>query len=192
METSMSQITLVLEAICRGEKPASEELLPLVYDELRRLASAQMAGESAGQTLQATALVHEAWLRLVKEENRTWNNREHFFRAAAQAMRRILVERARQRLSLKRGAGAERVPLEDIDVAAATTDDRVLLVNQSLERLEKEDPEIARIVMLKFFAGLTTKEAAAVLKMPERTLERQWAYARACLFDLMQEEEAGQ
>jgi RNA polymerase sigma factor (TIGR02999 family) len=188
----MSQITLVLEAICRGEKPASEELLPLVYDELRRLASAQMAGESAGQTLQATALVHEAWLRLVKEENRTWNNREHFFRAAAQAMRRILVERARQRLSLKRGAGAERVPLEDIDVAAATTDDRVLLVNQSLERLEKEDPEIARIVMLKFFAGLTTKEAAAVLKMPERTLERQWAYARACLFDLMQEEEAGQ
>jgi RNA polymerase sigma factor (TIGR02999 family) len=185
----MSDITLVLDAINRGERQASEELLPLVYDELRRLASARMAGEAAGQTLQPTALVHEAWLRLVKEEGRTWGNREHFFRAAALAMRRILVDRARHKLSLKRGAGGERVPLEeDMDIAAATTDDRVLLVDQNLERLEKEDPESARIITLKYFAGLTNKEVAGILGVTERTVERQWVYAKSCLFKLMQEE----
>jgi RNA polymerase sigma factor (TIGR02999 family) len=185
----MSDITLVLDAINRGERQASEELLPLVYDELRRLASARMAGEAAGQTLQPTALVHEAWLRLVSEEGRTWRNREHFFRTAALAMRRILVDRARHKLSLKRGAGGERVPLEDVDIAAATTDDRVLLADQNLERLEKEDPESARIITLKFFGGLTNKEVAGILGVTERTVERQWVYAKACLFKLMQEEE---
>jgi RNA polymerase sigma factor (TIGR02999 family) len=165
-----------------------EDLLPLVYDELRRLASARMEGEAAGQTLQPTALVHEAWLRLVKEEGRTWRNREHFFRAAALAMRRILVDRARNKRSLKRGAGGERVSLEDLDLVAATTDDRVLLVDQNLARLEQEDPESARIITLKFFGGLTNKEVAGILGVTERSVERQWAYAKACLFKLMQEE----
>jgi RNA polymerase sigma factor (TIGR02999 family) len=184
----VSDVTLVLEAIGRGEARAPEELLPLVYEELRRLASAQMAGEAAGQTLQPTALVHEAWLRLVKEESRTWRNREHFFRAAALAMRRILVDRARHKLSLKAGGGGEKVPLEDVDLAAATTDDRVLLVDQTMDRLEKEDPESARVVSLKFFCGLTNKEVAEVLGVTERSVERQWAYAKASLFELMQEE----
>lgn len=184
----MSDITLLLEAIADGESQASEELLPLVYDELRQLAAARMAGEAAGHTLQPTALVHEAWLRLVKEEGRSWQNREHFFRAAAQAMRRILVDRARHKLSRKRGAGAEKVSLEDIDLAAATTDDRILLVDQSLERLEKEDPESARVITLKFFAGLTNKEVAAITKTSERSVERQWAYAKVCLFEMIQED----
>jgi RNA polymerase sigma factor (TIGR02999 family) len=184
----VSDVTLVLEAIGRGEARAPEELLPLVYEELRRLASAQMAGEAAGQTLQPTALVHEAWLRLVKEESRTWRNREHFFRAAALAMRRILVDRARHKLSLKAGGGGEKVPLEDVDLAAATTDDRVLLVDQTMDRLEKEDPESARVVSLKFFCGLTNNEVAEVLGVTERSVERQWAYAKASLFELMQEE----
>ena len=184
----MSELTLILDAVARGEQTASEELLPLVYDELRRLASAQMAGEAAGQTLQPTALVHEAWLRLVKEDGRTWRNRAHFFRAAALAMRRILVDRARHKLSLKRGAGGERVPLDDVDVAMPTTDDRVLLVDQNLERLEKEDPESARVIMLKFFGGLTNKEVAGILGVTERSVERQWAYAKAALFELMHEE----
>ncbi len=184
----MDSVTQILQAIARGESQTSEELLPLVYDELRRLASAQMAGEAAGQTLQPTALVHEAWLRLVKEEGRTWRNRAHFFRAAALAMRRILVDRARHKLSLKAGAGGERVPLEEVDIAAATTDERVLLVDQNLERLEKEDPESARIITLKFFGGLTNKEIANILGVTERSVERQWAYAKACLFELMREE----
>lgn len=183
----MSDITIVLQAICRGEKTASEELLPLVYDELRRLAAAHMAREAAGQTLQPTALVHEAWLRLVKEEGRTWNNRAHFFRAAAQAMRRILVDRARHKLSLKGGQGGEKVPLDDIDLVATTPDDRVLLVDQSLDRLEQEDPESARVITLKFFGGLTNQEVANLLGVTERSVERQWAFAKASLFRLMQE-----
>jgi RNA polymerase sigma factor (TIGR02999 family) len=184
----MSEITLLLDAIARGESSASEDLLPLVYDELRRLASARMAGEAVGQTLQPTALVHEAWLRLVKEEGRTWRNRAHFFRAAAQAMRRILVDRARHKLSLKCGGGMERVSIEDVDLAATTTDDRVLLVDQGLEQLEKEDPESARVITLKFFGGLTNKEVARILGVTERSVERQWAYARASLFQIIQVE----
>lgn len=184
----MNDITLILEAVSLGDQTASEELLPLVYDELRRLASAHMAGEAAGQTLQPTALVHEAWLRLVKEEGRTWRDRAHFFRAAALAMRRILVDRARHKLSLKAGGKVERVPLEDLDLAAATTDERILLVDQSLERLEKEDPESARVIALKFFGGLTNKEVANILEVTERSVERQWAYAKASLFKLLQEE----
>lgn len=184
----MSDVTQILQAVGHREESFSEELLPLVYDELRRLASARLAGEAAGQTLQPTALVHEAWLQLVRKEGRTWRNRAHFFRAAALAMRRILVDRARHKLSLKCGAGAERVPLEDVDIAAATTDDRVLLVDQSLERLEKEDPESARVITLKFFGGLTNLEIANILGVTERSVERQWAYAKACLFKLMRDE----
>jgi RNA polymerase sigma factor (TIGR02999 family) len=184
----MSDITLLLEAIARGESQASEDLLPLIYDELRRLAAVRMAGEAAGQTLQPTALVHEAWLRLVNEGGRTWRNRAHFFRAAAQAMRRILVDRARQKLSLKRGSGGEKIQIDDMDLAAATVDDRVLLVDQNLERLEKEDPESARVITLKFFGGLTNKEVAKILNVTERSVERQWAYAKTCLFEMIQAE----
>jgi RNA polymerase sigma factor (TIGR02999 family) len=184
----MSEITLLLDAISRGESRASEDLLPLIYDELRRLATARMAGEAAGQTLQPTALVHEAWLRLVNEGGRTWKNRAHFFRAAAQAMRRILVDRARQKLSLKRGSGGEKVTIENMDLPAATIDDRVLLVDENLERLEAEDPESARVVTLKFFGGLTNKEVAKILGVTERSVERQWAYAKTCLFEMIQPE----
>ena len=184
----MSEITLLLEAVSRGEDRASEELLPLVYDELRRLAAARLGREAAGQTLQPTALVHEAWLRLVSEGERTWNNRGHFFRAAAQAMRRILVDRARHKSSIKCGGGKERLNVEDLNLAAASPDDRILLVDESLNRLETEDPETARIVTLKFFGGLTNKEVAKTLGVTERTVERQWAYAKACLFQMIQEE----
>jgi RNA polymerase sigma factor (TIGR02999 family) len=184
----MSQLTLLLDAIARGENCASEELLPLVYDELRRLAGARMAGEAAGQTLQPTALVHEAWLRLVKEGHRTWRNRAHFFRAAAQAMRRILVDRARHKLSLKCGGGFEKVTIENADPAMTTVDDRILLVDESLDRMEKEDPESARVITLKFFGGLTNKEVARILGVTERSVERQWAYAKACLFEMIQKE----
>lgn len=185
---AMSAITLMLQAAGRGESRASEELLPLVYDELRHVAEARLALESAGQTLQPTALVHEAWLRLTTEGDRTWQNRAHFFRAAALAMRRILVDRARHKLSLKNGGGRERVDIEKLDLTAVTPDDKVLLVDEALNRLEAEDPESARIVSLKFFGGLTNLEVAKTLRVTERTVERQWAYAKACLYKIIQEE----
>ena len=184
----MSEITLVLQAVGRGESRASEELLPLVYDELRQLAATRMAHESAGQTLQPTALVHEAWLRLVTEGDRTWQNRAHFFRAAAQAMRRILVDRARHKSSIKCGGGLDRLDIEDMDLAAATPDDKILLIDDALARLEAEDPESARVITLKFFGGLTNKEVAKTLGVTERTVEREWAYAKACLYQMIQEE----
>lgn len=178
-------ITLLLESVARGDQAASAELLPLVYDELRHLASARMAREAGGHTLQPTALVHEAWLKLARPGDRRWNDRAHFFRAAAQAMRRILVDRARAKSSLKRGADAERLNLDDLALAAASPDDRVLLVDEALERYERDDPEGARIVTLKFFGGFTNREIAETLGVTERTVERQWAYARACLLELI-------
>ena len=184
----MSDITLLLESVGRGDKAASAELLPLVYDELRHLAASRMARESAGQTIQPTALVHEAWLRLVQPGDRHWNNRAHFFRAAAQAMRRILVDRARTKSSLKHGANAERLHLDDLQLATTTPDDRIVLVDEALGRLDQEDPESARIITLKFFGGFTNREIAETLGVTERTVERQWAYARACLLQLMQDD----
>jgi RNA polymerase sigma factor (TIGR02999 family) len=188
----MGDVTLILQAMGRSEPLASEQLLPLVYEELRRLAAVRMAQEAAGQTLQATALVHEAWLRLVQEGDRTWNNRAHFFRAAAQAMRRILIERARHKASLKGGGGLQRLNVEELDIAALSPDDQLLLIDESLERLEREDPESAQVVMLKFFTGLTNKEAARTLGVSESTVERQWAFAKACLFQMIREAESGQ
>lgn len=184
----MSAVTLMLQAIGRGESQPAEDLLPLVYDELRHLAAARLAQESAGQTLQPTALVHEAWLRLTTEGDRTWRNRSHFFRAAALAMRRILVDRARHKSSIKCGRGRERVDIEKLDLATVTPDDKVLLVDEALDRLEAEDPETARIVSLKFFGGLTNLEVAKTLSVTERTVERQWAYAKACLYDMIRKE----
>ncbi|HEU5072251.1 MAG TPA: sigma-70 family RNA polymerase sigma factor [Verrucomicrobiae bacterium] len=178
----MSDITLVLQAVGRGEKQASEELLPLVYDELRQLAAARMARESAGHTLQPTALVHEAWLQLVGEGSRSWANRAHFFGAAADAMRRILVDKARRKSRLKRGGDQVRVDLADVEVAESTPDGDVLRINEALERLEQEDPEQARVVVLKFFGGLTNEEVAQNLGISERTVYRQWVCAKARLF----------
>lgn len=184
----MSDITLVLQAIGRSDDKASSELLPLVYEELRRLAAARMAQESSGQTLQATALVHEAWLRLVGDGDRTWQNRGHFFGAAAEAMRRILIENARRKSRLKRGGGLARVDLEELELADTTPDDKVLLIDEALGRLEMEDPDKARIVALKFFGGLTNHEVAQSLGVAERTVERQWAFAKAWMFRCIRSE----
>ena len=170
-----------------AEDLSPEDLLPLVYDELRRLAASRMARESAAMTLQPTALVHEAWLRLSRAGERGWNNRVHFFRAAALAMRRILVERARQKATLKSCAlRAEKDP-SDLFHADIVPDERLLLIDEGLQRLEKEDPESARVVLLKFFAGLTNNEVAATLGVTVRTVERQWAYAKASLLQIVRE-----
>jgi RNA polymerase sigma factor (TIGR02999 family) len=178
----MSDITLVLQAVERGEKKASEELLPLVYEELRRLAAARLANEAAGQTLQPTALVHEAWLQLVGDGNRSWENRAHFFGAAADAMRRILIDKARRKSRLKHGGGQSRLDIDELDLAETTPDDNILLINEALEQLEKDDPEQARIVVLRFFGGLTNHEVAESMGIGERTVDRQWACAKARLF----------
>ena len=179
----MSDITRILQDITRGNSHASEELLPLVYEELRKLASARMAQEMSGHTLQPTALVHEAWLRMVDDGNRKWQNRAHFFGAAAEAMRRILIENARRKSRLKRGGGQMRLDIDELDLAAASPDDRVLLIDEALEQFKAEDPERAKIVMLKFFGGLTNQEVAESLEVTERTVERQWAYAKAWLYE---------
>ena len=183
----MSDITLVLEAINRGESQASERLLPLVYNELRNLAAARMVQESSGHTLQPTALVHEAWLRLAGDSKQNWKGRAYFFAAAAEAMRRILVEHARRKARLKHGGGQERMNIEDLDLADAAPDDKVLLVNDALEKLEKSNPERARVVTLKFFGGMTNKEVADTLEIGERSVDRHWVCAKAWLFQKLQE-----
>jgi RNA polymerase sigma factor (TIGR02999 family) len=179
----MSEITLVLEAISTGDVRAAEELLPLVYDELRRLAAVRLAKEAAGHTLQPTALVHEVWLRLAGNSQQAWQNRAHFFGAAAEAMRRILIERARRKSRLKRGSGQTMLNIADLDVAAALPDDMILLVDEALEQFKLEDPEKARVVILKFFGGLTDREVAEIIGMTERTVRRQWTYAKAWLYE---------
>jgi RNA polymerase sigma factor (TIGR02999 family) len=184
----MSDITLMLQAVARGERQASSDLLPLVYEELRRLATARMARESSGHTLQPTALVHEAWLRLVGDGDRNWENRAHFFGAAAEAMRRILIENARRKSRLKRGGDQARVDIADVELATTTPDDKVLLIDEALEKLRTEDPDKAKIVVLKFFGGLTNQEVAQTLNVTERTVERQWAFAKAWLFRCIETE----
>jgi RNA polymerase sigma factor (TIGR02999 family) len=181
----MSDITLILQAIGRGESRASEELLPLVYEELRRLARQRMAREAAGQTLQPTALVHEAWLLLVGDEGQSWQNQAHFYGAAANAMRRILVDNARRKARLKRGGGQMRVDLDEVDLAAPAPGDEVLQIHEALTRLEQEDPQQAKIVELKFFGGLTNQEVAEILGIGERSVYRQWFCAKAHLLRLV-------
>lgn len=178
----MSDITRVLDAVARGEKQASEDLLPLVYEELRRLARLRMANEASGQTLQPTALVHEAWLQLVREDSRSWQSRAHFFGAASDAMRRILIDNARRKSRLKRGGDQVRVDLDSIDVAAPSPEEEILQIDEALAKLEREDPEQARIVVLKFFGGLTNKEISETLGIGERTVYRHWVCAKARLF----------
>ena len=177
----MNEVTQILSALQAGDPKAATELLPLVYEELRKLAAHRMANEPPGQTLQATALVHEAWLRLVSAEQQTWQNRAHFFGAAAEAMRRILVDIARRKRSLKRGVDFQRIDWENLDVAAASNDETVLAVHEALDKLAARDATAAEVIERRFFGGLSNANAAKTLGLPERTAKRKWAYARAWL-----------
>jgi RNA polymerase sigma factor (TIGR02999 family) len=188
MDQAPEQVTQLLNAAVAGDAHAAEELLPLVYEQLRHLAAARMMHEPAGQTLQATALVHEAWLRLAGSKQTSWQNRAHFFSAAAEAMRRILVENARRKSRLKRWGGQQRLDFEGLELADTTPDDKILLIDESLKQLQAEDPATARIVMLKFFAGMTNQEVAKALGVSERTIERDWAFARSWLYRAIQKE----
>jgi RNA polymerase sigma factor (TIGR02999 family) len=183
----MSDVTQILSAIERGDPHAGDKLLPLIYDELRKLAAAKLANEKPGQTLQATALVHEAYLRLVGSDGHgeTWDSRGHFFAAAAEAMRRILVERARQKNTLKRGQNARRVDLEQISLAVDDPSYELLALDDALCELERNDPQAAQLVKLRFFAGLPHQVAAEALGITRRTADRKWAVARAWLFQQM-------
>ena len=178
----MSDVTRILDAIQQGDPKAAEELLPLVYEELRKLAAHKMANEAAGHTLQPTALVHEAWLRLVGNQGQRWENHAHFFGAAAEAMRRILIEKARRRQRARHGGGQERVDLDELAIVAPESDERLLQVQEALDQLAAEDKVKADVVKLRFFVGLTDHEVAEALGLSERTVERHWAYAKPWLF----------
>jgi RNA polymerase sigma factor (TIGR02999 family) len=182
----MSEITQILTALDHGRNEAAEELLPLVYAELRRLAACYMARERPGQTLQATALVHEAYLRLVGAEEPRWEGRRHFFAAAAEAMRRILIEVARRKNRPKHGGGLERTDLQDLQLADVPPAEELLALDEALTRLAAVDPETAELVKLRFFAGLTEGQAAELMGMSRRTAARAWAYARAWLYRELQ------
>lgn len=179
----VSELTLILQRIDGGDPSAAGQILPLVYDELRKLAAAKLAREAAGQTLQPTALVHEAWLRLGGETQPDWKNRAHFFAAAAEAMRRILIENVRRRRAVRHGGQLEKLSANatGFDVAAPGEDEEVLLVHEALDALAAEDPRKAELVKQCYFVGLTLEEAAEVVGLPLRTAERHWAYARAWL-----------
>ena len=175
-----------MQRVEKGDARAATELLPLVYEELRKLAAHKMAQEHPGQTLQATALVHEAWLRLGGDDQPQWQNRAHFFAAAAEAMRWILIDAARRKKALRHGGGIERVDLEGLDLAASMDNDQVLALHEALDRLTEQDAAKAELVKLRFFAGLTLEEAAEVLGVSAPTAKRHWAYARAWLYREMQ------
>lgn len=178
-----SDVTRVLDEMQQGDLRRADELLPLVYEELRKLAGVKMAQQPFGQTLQATALVHEAWVKLSADSAATWRDRQHFFRAAAEAMRHILIDRARSKLRLKRGGeNADRVPLENVEIVAPAKEEILLELDEALGELAKVSPERAELVKLRFFAGLAEKEIAEVLGISERSVQRQWSYARAWLF----------
>ena len=181
----MSEVTRILSAIEQGDPSAPEQLLPLVYDELRKLAAARMASEPAGQTLQPTALVHEAYLRLVGGEVRAWDSRGHFFAAAAEAMRRIVVETARRKKRAKHGGGRQRVEVELADLPTRLAPDDLLALDEALGRLEQLDPVKARLVTLRYFSGMTIEQAAAALNISRVTAHRYWTFARAWLHQEM-------
>ena len=180
----MSELTVILRQIENGDSRAADKILPLVYDELRKLAAQKLAHEASGQTLQATALVHEAWLRLGGDRQATWQNRAHFFAAAAEAMRRILIDNARRKKAERHGGRAERVALDpdSLELAAGMDDDQLLAVHEALDCLAAHDAVKADLVKLRFFTGLTIEEAARVLDLSEPTAKRYWAYARARLY----------
>src|SRR5262245_1433837 len=183
---AVSDVTRILNAAQQGDPTAADQLLPLVYDELRRLAAQRMANEAAGHTLQPTALVHDAWLRLVgNDANVQFANRAHFFAAAAEAMRRLLIDRARRKGAEKRGGDWQRIDLDKVEIAVDADDETLLLVNEALEKLAQEDANAAEVAKLRFFGGLTLEEAAQVLGVTKRTADRYWAFARVWLFDEM-------
>src|SRR2546422_562787 len=184
----MSDVTRIIEAIQLGDPEAADKLLPLVYEELRKLAASKMANEAAGNTLQPTALVHEAWLRLVGNDNPKFAGRAHFFGAAAEAMRRILIDRARRKRAMRHGGGQKRVDVEDFEIASATADDQLLAVNEALDKLAAQDKQKAELVKLRYFIGMTIEEAAQILGVSEPTAKRYWAYARAWLYHEIQKE----
>lgn len=177
----MNDITRILNAIHSGEPRAAEELLPLVYEELRRLAVYKMSHEAHGHTLQATALVHEAWIRLAASERQNWENRGHFFAAAAEAMRRILVDHARRKQSLKRGGKVEHAEFNEASIVLAAPADELLAVHEALDELARQDTQAAELVKLRYFVGMTMEEAASVMNLSKRTAESLWTYARAWL-----------
>jgi RNA polymerase sigma factor (TIGR02999 family) len=179
----MFEVTQLLNAIGQGDRRATEELLPLVYEELRKLAAQKLAQEKPGQTLQATALVHEAYLRLLgpTATNQSWDGRGHFFAAAAEAMRRILVENARHKKRIRHGGEFQRIDLDQCNLAATESDERLLAVDEALDRLAAEEPQAAELVKLRFFAGFSITEAAEILRISRTTAYELWSYARAWL-----------
>lgn len=179
---TMNEVTRIINAIEQGDPQATEKLLPLVYEELRLLAAQKMAQEKPGQTFQATALVHEAYLRLVEGQEQSWNSRGHFFRAAAEAMRRILVENARRKKRLKRGGGRERAILDETTTSVKAPNIDFVALDEALAKLEVDDPEKANVVKLRYFAGLTNGQAAEILNVSTATANRHWSYARSWLF----------
>jgi len=178
----VSDVTRILEAVRQGDPTAADQLLPLVYGELRRLAAHKMDNEAAGQTLQPTALVHEAWLRLAGNEGQKWDGRAHFFAAAAEAMRRILIDRARRKRAVRHGAGQQRVDIQEVDLASSNDDDQLLAVSDALDKLAIQHKAEAELVKLRYFVGMTNEEAAEVLGITPRTAKYYWTHARAWLF----------
>jgi len=178
----MTDVTRILNAIEQGDARAADELLPLVYEELRLLAAQKLSHESPGQTLQATALVHEAYLRLVGAEDHGWENKGHFFKAAAEAMRRIIVDRARGKKCIKRGSGRPKVELNDALLAVEVSPENLLVIDEALTRLAEEDPEAAQLVKLVYYGGLSVEQAGEALGVSRRSAYRHWAFARAWLY----------
>lgn len=181
-ESRVNEVTRILNAAQSGDPKAAEQLLPIVYAELRRLAAHKLANETANQTLQPTALVHEAWLKLAGETGRKYTGRDHFFAVAAEAMRRILIDSARRKRSQRRGGGQERLDVQEIDLAAEMPDDELLALNEALEKFAALDPSKAELVKLRFFVGLTLEETAEILGTSLATAKRHWAFARAWLY----------
>jgi RNA polymerase sigma factor (TIGR02999 family) len=184
----MSEMTQVLTAAAHGDSAAAEDLLPLVYDELRKLAAHKMANEAAGHTLQPTALVHEAWLRLIHVQDQSFENRAHFFAAAAEAMRRILIDHARRKSARRHGGGLERVNLEQIDVPEQADEDTLLRIDEALSALARDDSKAAELVKLRFFSGMRVEDAALALGVTDRTARRYWRFARAWLRDQLSQQ----
>jgi len=187
----MSDVTVILTRAEQGDPTAAEELLPLVYAELRRLAAHKMANEVSSHTLQPTALVHEAWLRLAGSEKQRWDGRAHFFSAAAEAMRRILIERARRKQAVRHGGGQCPADIDELEIAAPVPDDELLAVSEALDRFAVRDPQKAEMVKLRYFAGLTLEDTAEVLGVAVPTLSRWWTYSRAWLCQEMERQQRG-
>src|SRR5438876_9113712 len=183
----MSDVTRILDRVHQGDPKAAEELLPLIYNELRRLAAHKMVAEAPGHTLQPTALVHEAWLRLGGDEQPTWANRIHFFCAAAEAMRRILIDRARSKQARRHGGGQQRLDVDEVEIAAPMQEDELLAVNEALDRFSQHAPQKAELVKLRYFAGFGLKEAGQMLGISEPTAVRWWTYSKTWLYQAIQE-----